>query len=119
MDLEDLMLQMQQIKKMGSLGSIAKMIPAAQNLADSDLESAEERIRIWTILMNSMTLKERKNPILFKKQPSRKERVIKGSGRKPDEFNKLINQWEKFRKQMEDIGKELRKGKNPFLKFMK
>ena len=84
MDLEDLMLQMQQIKKMGSLGSIAKMIPAAQNLADSDLESAEERIRIWTILMNSMTLKERKNPILFKKQPSRKERVIKGSGRKPD-----------------------------------
>ena len=119
MDLEDLMLQMQQIKKMGSLGSIVKMIPAAQNLADSDLESAEERIRIWTILMNSMTLKERKNPILFKKQPSRKERVIKGSGRKPDEFNKLINQWEKFRKQMEDIGKELRKGKNPFLKFMK
>ena len=119
MDLEDLMLQMQQIKKMGSLGSIAKMIPAAQNLADSDLESAEERIRIWTILMNSMTLKERKNPIVFKKQPSRKERVIKGSGRKPDEFNKLINQWEKFRKQMEDIGKELRKGKNPFLKFMK
>ena len=119
MDLEDLMLQMQQIKKMGSLGSIAKMIPAAQNLADSDLESAEERIRIWTILMNSMTLKERKNPILFKKQPSRKERVIKGSGRKPDEFNKLINQWEKFRKQMEDVGKELRKGKNPFLKFMK
>ena len=119
MDLEDLMLQMQQIKKMGSLGLIAKMIPAAQNLADSDLESAEERIRIWTILMNSMTLKERKNPILFKKQPSRKERVIKGSGRKPDEFNKLINQWEKFRKQMEDIGKELRKGKNPFLKFMK
>lgn len=119
MDLEDLMLQMQQIKKLGSLGSIAKMIPAAQNLADSDLESAEERIRIWTILMNSMTLKERKNPILFKKQPSRKERVIKGSGRKPDEFNKLINQWEKFRKQMEDIGKELRKGKNPFLKFMK
>ena len=119
MDLEDLMLQMQQIKKMGSLGSIAKMIPAAQNLADSDLESAEERIRIWTILMNSMTIKERKNPILFKKQPSRKERVIKGSGRKPDEFNKLINQWEKFRKQMEDIGKELRKGKNPFLKFMK
>ena len=119
MDLEDLMLQVQQIKKMGSLGLIAKMIPAAQNLADSDLESAEERIRIWTILMNSMTLKERKNPILFKKQPSRKERVIKGSGRKPDEFNKLINQWEKFRKQMEDIGKELRKGKNPFLKFMK
>ena len=67
--------------------------------------------------MNSMTAKERKNPILFKKQPSRKERVIKGSGRKPDEFNKLINQWEKMRKQMEEFGKELRRGKNPFAKF--
>ena len=110
MDLEDLMIQMQQLKKIGSLGSIVKMMPAMQNIADDDIDTAEERIRIWDILMNSMTAKERKNPILFKKQPSRKERVIKGSGRKPDEFNKLINQWEKMRKQMEDIGKELRRG---------
>lgn len=117
MDLEDLMIQMQQLKKIGSLGSIVKMMPAMQNIADDDIDNAEERIRIWYILMNSMTAKERKNPILFKKQPSRKERVIKGSGRKPDEFNKLINQWEKMRKQMEDIGKELRRGKNPFAKF--
>ena len=117
MDLEDLMIQMQQLKKIGSLGSIVKMMPAMQNIADDDIDTAEERIRIWDILMNSMTVKERKNPILFKKQPSRKERVIKGSGRKPDEFNKLINQWEKMRKQMEDIGKELRRGKNPFAKF--
>ena len=117
MDLEDLMIQMQQLKKIGSLGSIVKMMPAMQNIADDDIDTAEERIRIWDILMNSMTLKERKNPVLFKKQPSRKERVIKGSGRKPDEFNKLINQWEKMRKQMEDIGKELRRGKNPFAKF--
>lgn len=117
MDLEDLMIQMQQLKKIGSLGSIVKMMPAMQNIADDDIDTAEERIRIWYILINSMTAKERKNPILFKKQPSRKERVIKGSGRKPDEFNKLINQWEKMRKQMEDIGKELRRGKNPFAKF--
>ena len=39
-----------------------------------------------------MTVVERKNPHLFKRQPSRKERVIKGSGRKPDELNKLLNQ---------------------------
>lgn len=117
MDLEDLMIQMQQLKKIGSLGSIVKMMPAMQNIADDDIDTAEERIRIWNILINSMTAKERKNPILFKKQPSRKERVIKGSGRKPDEFNKLINQWEKMRKQMEEFGKELRCGKNPFAKF--
>lgn len=117
MDLEDLMIQMQQLKKIGSLGSVVKLMPAMQNIADDDIDTAEERIRIWNILINSMTAKERKNPILFKKQPSRKERVIKGSGRKPDEFNKLINQWEKMRKQMEELGKELRRGKNPFARF--
>lgn len=117
MDLEDLMIQMQQLKKIGSLSSIVKMMPTMQNIADDDIDTAEERIRICNILINSMTAKERKNPILFKKQPSRKERVIKGSGRKPDEFNKLINQWEKMRKQMEEFGKELRRGKNPFAKF--
>ena len=118
MDFEDLMIQMQQLKKLGSLGSIIKMMPAMNNIAADDIDSAEERIRIWEILMNSMTTKERKNPFLFKKQPSRKERVIKGSGRRPDEFNKLFNQWEKMRKQMEEVGKELRRGKNPFAKFM-
>jgi signal recognition particle subunit SRP54 len=39
-----------------------------------------------------MTLKERRNPQLFKKQPTRKARVIKGSGRTNEEFNKLIHE---------------------------
>jgi signal recognition particle subunit SRP54 len=39
-----------------------------------------------------MTLKERRNPILFKKFPNRKMRVIKGSGRKPDELNKMLSE---------------------------
>lgn len=46
MDLEDLMIQMQQLKKIGSLGSIVKMMPAMQNIADDDIDTAEERIRI-------------------------------------------------------------------------
>lgn len=119
MDLEDLLVQTRQMQKLGSLGSIVKMIPNAEKLMDQDVDAAEERIRIWTILMNSMTLKERKNPHLFKKQPSRRERVIKGSGRKPDEFNKLINTWEKFRKQMEEMGNKLKRGINPFSNFLK
>jgi signal recognition particle subunit SRP54 len=39
-----------------------------------------------------MTKKERRSPILFKKEPSRKLRVIKGSGRKPEEFNRLLKE---------------------------
>ncbi len=42
--------------------------------------------------MSSMTKKERRNPALFKKQPNRKIRVVKGSGRKPDELNKMLAQ---------------------------
>ena len=46
MDFEDLMIQMQQLKKLGSLGSIIKMMPAMNNIAADDIDSAEERIRI-------------------------------------------------------------------------
>jgi signal recognition particle subunit SRP54 len=42
--------------------------------------------------MKSMTLKERRNPHLFKKQPDRKLRVVKGSGRRMDEINKLLSE---------------------------
>jgi signal recognition particle subunit SRP54 len=40
--------------------------------------------------MTSMTLKERRNPALFKKHPNRRIRVVKGSGRKPDDLNKML-----------------------------
>ena len=119
MDLEDLLNQTKQMQKLGSLGSIAKMIPLAQSISEDKIYEAETKIKVWTILMSSMTLKERRNPHLFKKQPSRRERVIKGSGRKPDELNKMLNEWEKFRKQMENMGNELKKGKNPFASFLK
>lgn len=41
-------------------------------------------------MISSMTKKERREPRLFKKQPNRRIRVIKGSGVKPDEFNKML-----------------------------
>ena len=120
MSFEDLLVITQQMQRMGSLGTVLKMMPgAAQNMASDDaVASAEERMRIWTIMLNSMTTEERRNPILFKKEVTRRERVLKGSGRKPDEFNKLYNNWEKWKKQMENIGNELKKGRNPFTKFM-
>lgn len=46
MDLEDLMIQMNQLKKLGSLSSIIKMMPAMQNIAENDIDSAEDKIKI-------------------------------------------------------------------------
>jgi signal recognition particle subunit SRP54 len=90
MDLEDLLEQMSQMSKMGSMSAIAKMLPNAPKLSDDKLFEAEMKMKVWKILMTSMTLKERRNPILFKKEPNRKLRVTKGAGRKPDELNKML-----------------------------
>ncbi len=114
-DLEDLMKQMEQISKLGSMGSIMKMMPGnlASKINEGQITDAEAKIKVWKILMTSMTKKERRNPRLFKKEPNRKIRVIKGSGRKPDELNKMLAQWEKAKAGMDQIGKKIKSGKNP------
>lgn len=113
MDLEDLLIQTQQIGKMGNLASISQMIPMGGKISDTQIAEAEKKIHVWTILLNSMTQKERKNPGLFKKEASRKMRVIKGSGRSAEEFNRLIREWEGARDRMSEVGKRLLKGINP------
>ncbi|RCT49671.1 signal recognition particle protein [Ureaplasma parvum] len=116
MDLEDLMRQMSQISKLGSFSGIAKMIPGLNSISENQIDDAENKMKIWTILLSSMTLKERRDPRVFKKEPSRRMRVLKGSGRSPDELNKLLKQWEVSRDKMAELGKMLQKGKNPFSK---
>lgn len=120
-DLEDLMTQMEQISKLGSLGGLMKMLPGnlANKVSESQITDAEQKMAAWRILMSSMTKKERRNPALFKKQPNRKIRVVKGSGRKPDELNKMLSQWEKAKVKMDEIGKKLKAGKNPLMDLMK
>lgn len=118
MDLEDLMKQMQAMTKMGSLGSIMKMVPGASSINSDKIDEIEHKLKIWRILMSSMTLKERRYPKLLQKEASRKARIIKGSGRKPDELNKLLKEWDTAQKRMEEMGKIIKKGKNPFSQFM-
>lgn len=115
MDLEDLYNQMDQISKMGSIGGIAGMIPGLQEKITVDKEhEIELKMKSMKVLMNSMTLKERRNPKIIKRDPNRRVRIIKGSGRKPDELNKLLKQWEDGNKKMTEIGSKIRGGKNPF-----
>lgn len=115
MDLEDLLNQMQQISKMGSIGGIAGMIPGLQEKMTADKEhEIENKMKSMKVLMNSMTLKERRNPKIIKRDSNRRMRIIKGSGRKPDELNKLLKQWEDGNKKMTEIGAKIKGGKNPF-----
>lgn len=116
MDLEDLMRQMEQLNKFGSLGGIMKMLPTnlLGNINEEKIDGIENSIKRWKVLLSSMTLKERRDPRVFKKQPNRKVRVIKGSGMKMDELNKLLKQWETGKNKMAEMGKQLMLGKNPF-----
>ncbi len=111
MDLEDLLKQMKQFQKMGSMSSVMNMIPGASGrISDEKMIEAETKMKVWEVLLSSMTLEERRNPALIKRNPNRRTRIIKGSGRKPDELNKLLSQWEKTSKQMEEVGKMVKKG---------
>lgn len=114
MDFEDLYNQMEQINKMGSIGGIMGMIPGLNNkLSDEKEAEIENQMKIMKVLMNSMTLKERRNPKLLKRDASRRARIIKGSGRKADELNKLIKRWEEGNKKMSGISDMLKKGGSP------
>ncbi|MDE6289357.1 MAG: signal recognition particle protein [Ureaplasma sp.] len=112
-DLEDLMKNIERIAKMGSMSSLTSMLPG-QRISESQIQEAQEKMDSWKVLLSSMTLKERRDPRVFKKQPNRKVRVVKGSGKSMDELNKLLKRWEESRDKMHEMGKMLQKGQNPF-----
>ncbi|TCG10963.1 signal recognition particle protein [Mycoplasma todarodis] len=108
-DLDDLLEQLQQMKKLGKLGSILKMIPGAQNISKDKIEAADRKQKLFEILISSMTKKERKNPKLLK-NAKRKQRIIAGSGRTAQEYNSLVNEFERMAKQMKQMAKAMKDG---------
>ena len=109
-NLDDLMNQLEQIKKLGKFSKILKMIPGASNkISSPQVNKAEEKMKLYSIMISSMTKSERKNPKLLK-NASRKKRIIEGSGRSNQEFNTLVNDFEKMAKQMKEISKKIKDG---------
>lgn len=116
-DLDDLANQMQQMNKMGKFSGIIKMIPGMNHLSPEKIDTAEEKMIVIRALLDSMTKKERREPRVLK-SVKRKTRIIKGSGRTEKEFNNLINQFEKAKKSMDMITKQIKSGRMPdFTKF--
>lgn len=115
-DLEDMLLQIERVNKMGSFSSVMKYMPdnIKNSLTDDKVLKAEEKTRIWKILLCSMTKKERHNPKLIIKDQTRKNRILNGSGRKSEELNKMLKDWQKARDNFEKMGKLMQKGKDPW-----
>ncbi|MCT4469485.1 signal recognition particle protein [Mycoplasma sp. HS2188] len=108
--LDDLMNNLAQMKKLGKMKSILKMIPGLANkISEEKIEEAEVKMRSYEILISSMTKKERQNPKLLK-QASRKARIISGSGRSAFEYNRLINDFESMSKNMGEMAKKIKSG---------
>ncbi|MFV8470313.1 signal recognition particle protein [Mycoplasma sp. VS509_3] len=108
--LDDLMEQIKQMKQMGKFSKLLKMLPGnlASKIDESEIDKAEEKMQLYQILMSSMTKQERKNPKLLK-QASRKERILKGSGRSAQEYNKLLNDFDAMSKKMAQIAQNFKK----------
>ncbi|MBE5806247.1 MAG: signal recognition particle protein [Clostridiales bacterium] len=112
-DLNDYLAQLKQIKKMGSLSSILKMIPGMNKLKDVKVDD-KEFVRIEAII-SSMTMKERRNPKLL--NGSRRIRIANGSGTTVQQINQFMKSFEMTQQMMKKMKNE--KGMKNMMKNLK
>jgi signal recognition particle subunit SRP54 len=102
--LEEFQLQLQQIKRMGSMSSLLEMIPGAKKLASQvDADKAEQELKRVEAIINSMTRQERRNPALL--NGSRRRRIAEGSGTTVTDVNRLMKQFMEMKKMMQRVSK--------------
>ena len=97
-DLEDFLKQFKQIKKLGSIEGLLKMIPGAKKMGLNNINIDPKDIARLEAIILSMTPEERKNPNIIK--ASRKERIAKGCGRTVTDVNRLLKQFDESKKMM-------------------
>ena len=101
-DLEDFLAQMNQIKKLGPIENLIKLIPGAKKMGLNNVNIDPKAMKRIEAIVLSMTPKERHNPDILK--ASRKQRIAKGSGTTVTEVNALLNKFEDMKKMMKMIG---------------
>ena len=113
--LDDFLDQLSQVKKMGPLGDILKMMPGANKIKGlNDLQIDDKQIAHVEAIIQSMTKQEKIQPDII--NSSRRKRIAKGSGRPVQEINRLLKQFEEMKKMMKMMG-GAQKGKKKGFKF--
>lgn len=97
-DMNDMLSMMKQLNKMGPLKGLMKMIPGMPKVSDEQMDEAQKKLKQLEAVINSMTLKERRNPDIIKS--SRKIRIAKGSGCSASDVSKYIDSFNQMRSQM-------------------
>lgn len=99
--LQDMLEQLQSVKKMGSVQSILDMMPGLSGMSVDQLDTSG--LKHQEAIIQSMTKKERANHLII--GPSRRKRIAKGSGTSVQEVNKLLKQFEKTKLTMKKLGR--------------
>ena len=94
-DLEDLLDQFEQVQKMGSMKDILSMLPG-MNKKVKDVDVDDRQLDRMKAIIQSMTIKERRNPDII--NPSRKRRIAAGCGMQVEDVNRLLNQYRQMQK---------------------
>jgi len=100
-DLNDFLNQMKQIKKLGPLENLLKLIPGAKKMGLTNIQIDPKDLAHIEAIILSMTEAERKNPDIIK--ASRKTRIASGCGRSVHEVNKLLEQFLQYKKMMKQM----------------
>ena len=100
-DLNDFLSQLKQIRKLGPLENLLKMMPGAKKMGLGDVKVNPKDLAHIEAIILSMTKEERKNPDILK--ASRKIRISKGSGRSVEEVNRLLKQFEQMKVMMKQF----------------
>ena len=100
-DLNDFLNQMKQIKKMGPLENLLKLIPGAKKMGLTNLNIDPKQVARIEAIILSMTEAEKKDPSIIK--ASRKTRIAKGSGVSVSEVNRLLEQFDNYKKMVKNI----------------
>ena len=110
--LDDMLIQMEQLNKLGSMKGIMKFIPGMPKISDEQMEQANVQLKKTKAVICSMTKEERIHPEILK--ANRKIRIAKGSGTQASDVNRVINQHEKMKEMMKQMKGMMKNGKNPF-----
>jgi signal recognition particle subunit SRP54 len=104
--LDDMMAMIHQIKKMGPLGKLLKMMPGMPKVSDEQLKKGEDNEKMMESVINSMTPEERKHPEILKS--SRKERIASGSGTSSQAVNRVLKSYDQMKLAVKQM--------NPYMK---
>jgi signal recognition particle subunit SRP54 len=115
---DDFYKQLQQVKKMGPIGDLLKMMPGMGGLAKQlpDPKQAEQQVRTIEAIISSMTMAERQDPTIL--NGSRRKRIANGSGVTVSEVNALLKQFKEMQTLMKQFGAMAKRGKLPRLPGM-